>query len=91
MRVSQVIAPTMGWVRNYHAWQMYDHTDGATFGAVESSAIDMMHICMNGYKTLPGEGTKLAEILQVSRHSRCLTHKQHGQAWMLHQRLVRVH
>ena len=88
MRVHQVIAPLMGWVRNYHAWQMYNHTDGATFGAVESHAIDMMHIDMNGYQTLPGEGTKLAEILQMSCHSRCPTHTKHGQACMWHQRLV---
>ncbi|KAK9813589.1 hypothetical protein WJX73_008847 [Symbiochloris irregularis] len=61
----KVLVPLMGFVRNYHTWQMYDHSDGATWGAADSSAVDMMHMPLNGYKTLPGEATKLAEMLQI--------------------------
>lgn len=61
----QVIAPLMGWVRNYHSCQMYDHTDAATFGDAESGAIDMMHLHLNGFKVLPGKDTLLAKLIQV--------------------------
>ncbi|KAK9796292.1 hypothetical protein WJX73_006901 [Symbiochloris irregularis] len=45
--------------------KMYGHSDGATWGATDPSAVDMMHMPLNGYKTLPGEATKLAEMLQI--------------------------
>ncbi|KAK9802771.1 hypothetical protein WJX73_000857 [Symbiochloris irregularis] len=60
----KVLGPLMGWVRNYHSWQMFDHTDAATWGDPESSAIDMMHSTLNGYKCMPGKETKLAEVIQ---------------------------
>lgn len=71
--VLQVIAPIMGYVRNYHAWQVFDHTDGATWGDPDSSAIDMMHLMFNGFKVMPGKDTKLAEVIQVLPASAALS------------------
>jgi hypothetical protein len=44
----RVIAPAMGWVRNYHGYLFTDPTDGAMFGPAGSNAIDMMHMDMRG-------------------------------------------
>lgn len=61
----QVIAPVMGWVRNYHGYQFFDRTDGAAWGPEDSNAIDMMHMAMNGFDFLDDRKTRLAEVLQV--------------------------
>ena len=62
----QVVAPLMGWVRNYHGYQFFDRRDGAAWGPEDSSAIDMMHMAMNGFDYLDDRKTRLAEILQVT-------------------------
>lgn len=70
--VTQVIAPLMGWVRNYHSYQFFDRTDGAAWGPEDSNAIDMMHLAMNGFDFLDDRKTRLAEVLQV--HSSSASH-----------------
>lgn len=62
----QVVAPLMGWVRNYHGYQFFDCRDGAAWGPEDSNAIDLMHMSMNGFAFLDDRKTRLAEILQVS-------------------------
>ncbi len=62
----QVVAPLMRWVRNYNGYQFFDRGDGATWGPEDSSAIDMMHMAMNGFNYLDDRKTRLAEILQVT-------------------------
>jgi len=60
------VAPLTGWVRNYHGYQFFDRRDGAAWGPEDSSAIDMMHMAMNGFDYLDDRKTRLAEILQVT-------------------------
>ena len=62
----QVLAPLMGWVRNYHGYQFFDRKDGAAWGPEDSNAIDLMHMSMNGFAYLDDRKTRLAEILQVA-------------------------
>ena len=38
----KILAPALGWCRNYHGYIFTDRTDGAQFGAPNSSAIDMV-------------------------------------------------
>ena len=47
--LDQVLAPLMGWVRNYHAYMFFDRRDGAAWGPKDSNAIDCMHMCLNGF------------------------------------------
>ncbi len=61
-----MVAPLTGWVRNYHGYQFFDRRDGAAWGPEDSSAIDMMHMAMNGFDYLDDRKTRLAEILQVA-------------------------
>ena len=63
--VVQVLAPLMGWVRNYHGYQFFDRSDGATWGPEDSNAIDMMHMHVNGFDYMDDKKTRLAEVLQV--------------------------
>ena len=63
--VVQVLAPLMGWVRNYHGYQFFDRSDGATWGPEDSYAIDMMHMHVNGFDYMDDKKTRLAEVLQV--------------------------
>lgn len=55
----------MGWVRNYHGYQFFDRSDGATWGPEDSYAIDMMHMHVNGFDYMDDKKTRLAEVLQV--------------------------
>ncbi len=66
MVITQVVAPLMGWVRNYHGYQFFDRRDGASWASQDSSAIDLMHMAMNGFDYLDDRKTRLAEILQVT-------------------------
>ncbi|KAL4431490.1 hypothetical protein ABPG75_006746 [Micractinium tetrahymenae] len=60
----KVIAPVMGWTRNYHAHVWTDHRDGTLFGDPESGAIDAMHIDMH-FHALADEGPwRLGDLLQ---------------------------
>ncbi|KAJ6474005.1 MM3350-like domain-containing protein [Mycena vitilis] len=45
----KVLAPLMGWVRNFHSHILTDYRDGTQYGPKKSTAIDMMHIDASGY------------------------------------------
>ncbi|KAJ7867836.1 hypothetical protein B0H13DRAFT_2064926 [Mycena leptocephala] len=45
----KVLAPLMGWVRNFHAHILTDYRDGTQYGPKNSGAIDMMHVDASGY------------------------------------------
>lgn len=57
---SQVLAPLMGSVRNYHCYEFTDWKDGAVWGPEDGSE---GHVW--GYDFLDDRKTQLAEILQV--------------------------
>ncbi|KAJ7089001.1 hypothetical protein C8R44DRAFT_818987 [Mycena epipterygia] len=48
----KVLAPLMGWVRNFHAHILTDYRDGMQYGPKNSGAIDMMHADASGYDFL---------------------------------------
>ncbi|KAJ7708568.1 hypothetical protein B0H16DRAFT_1822919 [Mycena metata] len=50
----KVLAPLMGWVRNFHAHILTDYRDNTQYGPKNSTAIDMMHIDASGYDFLEG-------------------------------------
>uniref|UniRef100_A0A8H7Y0B2 Plasmid pRiA4b Orf3-like domain-containing protein n=1 Tax=Psilocybe cubensis TaxID=181762 RepID=A0A8H7Y0B2_PSICU len=58
----KVIAPVMGWVRNFHSYTLTDFRDGAMFGPEGSGSIDQVHIAQVGYKYLSDNMYKLAHL-----------------------------
>ncbi|KAJ7432416.1 MM3350-like domain-containing protein [Mycena galericulata] len=60
----KVLAPLMGWVRNFHAHILTDYRDGTQYGPkVNSSAIDMMHVDASGYAFLSEDDYCVAHVL----------------------------
>jgi hypothetical protein len=41
----KVLAPALGWCRNYHCYVFTDRTDGAQFGPKDSGSIDLVRPC----------------------------------------------
>jgi len=60
----KVVAPIMGWVRNFHCYTFTDFRDGALFGPESTAAIDYMHIAQVGYSYLPDDKYKLAHLFE---------------------------
>ncbi|KAI9207149.1 MM3350-like domain-containing protein [Polychytrium aggregatum] len=60
-----VLAPIMGWCRNYHGYLFTDRRDGALFGPKKSQCADMMHIYMNGHAFIDDRLYTLGHILDV--------------------------
>jgi hypothetical protein len=60
----RVLAPAVGWVRNYHGYLFTDPKDGALFGPEDCSAVDMMHMPRNGHTFCSDKEIKLAELIQ---------------------------
>lgn len=83
----KVVAPLTGWVR--HGYQFFDRRDGAAWGPENSSAIDMMHMAMNGFDYLDDRKTRLAEILQAPGDEMGYMHDM-GDHWFHDIRLVSV-
>ncbi|KAJ7161212.1 MM3350-like domain-containing protein [Mycena filopes] len=59
----KVLAPLMGWVRNFHAHILTDYRDGTQYGPKKSGAIDMMHIDASGYDFLNEDDYCLAHVM----------------------------
>lgn len=59
----RVLAPAMGWSRNYHGYHFIDPKDGSQFGVHDSSSVDMMHINFNGLSSLPDVDVCLGELM----------------------------
>ena len=59
----KVLAPVMGWVRNYHAYTFVDIRDGAHFGPVRMDSIDMMHITSSFYAMMDDENVQLGQLV----------------------------
>ncbi|KAJ7715738.1 hypothetical protein B0H16DRAFT_1701592 [Mycena metata] len=76
----KVLAPLMGWVRNFHAHILTDYCDGTQYGPKNSTAIDMMHIdaacsgcgilpvykALSKYTIVPGPSRILSAELTVA-------------------------
>ncbi|KDQ60453.1 hypothetical protein JAAARDRAFT_67997 [Jaapia argillacea MUCL 33604] len=60
----KVIAPVMGWVRNFHCYTFTDFRDGSLFGPQNSRSIDSMHIAQSGYKYMPDDKYMLAHLFE---------------------------
>jgi len=61
----KVLAPSLGWTRNFHAHLFTDRADGAQFGAPDGQSVDQMHMYNNGWMVLDGAGTRVAELLRA--------------------------
>lgn len=61
----KVLAPSLGWTRNFHAHLFTDRADGAQFGAPDGQSVDQMHTYNNGWMVLDGAGTRVAELLRA--------------------------
>ena len=48
----KVLNPSLGFIRNYHAYLFTDSRDGSQFGPINSIAVDYMHLGLNGYVCL---------------------------------------
>lgn len=60
----KVLAPAFGWVRNYHGYIFTDQRDAALFGPIDSNAVDMMHLPMNGFLLLDDKKFNLCDLLR---------------------------
>jgi len=58
----KVLAPILGWVRNFHCYTFTDFRDGALFGPDEASSVDRVHVCQIGYDYLPDDRFILANL-----------------------------
>ncbi|KAJ6584418.1 MM3350-like domain-containing protein [Mycena capillaripes] len=59
----KILAPALGWTRNYHGYLFIDDSDGAQYGAKGGSHIDLMHLKDNGHTYLDDHEFSLADIL----------------------------
>ncbi|KAJ7081571.1 MM3350-like domain-containing protein [Mycena belliarum] len=59
----KILAPALGWTRNYHGYLFVDDSDGTQYGADGGSHIDLMHLKDNGRTYLDDHEFTLAEIL----------------------------
>ncbi|KAF9029480.1 hypothetical protein BDZ89DRAFT_1065450 [Hymenopellis radicata] len=59
----KILAPLMGWVRNFHGHLLTDYRDGTQFGPKKSKAIDMMHLDLSGYGYLNEDEFCIAHLL----------------------------
>ncbi|KAF8902720.1 MM3350-like domain-containing protein [Mucidula mucida] len=59
----KILAPLMGWVRNFHGHLLTDYLDGTQFGPKKSKAIDMMHLDLSGYGYLNEDEFCVAHML----------------------------
>ncbi|KAJ7195805.1 MM3350-like domain-containing protein, partial [Mycena pura] len=59
----KVLAPLMGWVRNFHAHILTDYRDGTQYGPKDSRAIDMMHVDNSGYAFLNEDDYCVAHLM----------------------------
>ncbi|GBE89604.1 MM3350-like domain-containing protein [Sparassis latifolia] len=58
----KVLAPILGWVRNFHCYVFTDLRDGALFGPETSSSVDRVHLTHIGYDYLPDEKFMLSHL-----------------------------
>ncbi|KAJ7024662.1 MM3350-like domain-containing protein [Mycena alexandri] len=59
----KVLAPLMGWVRNFHTHILTDYRDGTQYGPKGSGAVDMMHIDASGYDFLNEDDYCVAHLM----------------------------
>ncbi|KAJ7162964.1 MM3350-like domain-containing protein [Mycena filopes] len=60
----KILAPALGWTRNYHGYLFVDDSDGAQYGPDGGSHIDIMHYMKdNGHTYLDDHEFSLADIL----------------------------
>ncbi|KAJ7626609.1 MM3350-like domain-containing protein [Mycena polygramma] len=59
----KILAPALGWTRNYHGYIFIDDSDGTQYGAKGGSHIDLMHLKDHGHTYLDDDEFSLADIL----------------------------
>ncbi|KAJ7119867.1 MM3350-like domain-containing protein [Mycena epipterygia] len=59
----KILAPALGWTRNYHGYLFVDDSDGAQYGPDGGSHIDLMFLKDNGHTYLDDHEFTLADIL----------------------------
>jgi hypothetical protein len=63
----KILAPVVGWARNYHGYFFMDFSDGALWCPIgKSHAIDMMHVPMHVTGALDPFETELRDLLVAS-------------------------
>ncbi|KAJ6455428.1 MM3350-like domain-containing protein [Mycena sanguinolenta] len=62
----KILAPALGWTRNYHAYLITDANDGAQYGAAGASHIDLMFLKDNGHTYIDDHEYSLADVLPGS-------------------------
>ncbi|KAJ2995067.1 hypothetical protein HDV02_001099 [Globomyces sp. JEL0801] len=66
----KILCPLFGWCRNYHGYIFTDLKDGAQFGPVECSLIDMMHLPLNGYVVMDDTKYTLEDLFKHQKQKR---------------------
>ncbi|KAJ7046487.1 MM3350-like domain-containing protein [Mycena alexandri] len=59
----KILAPALGWTRNYHGYLFVDDNDGSQYGPDGGSHIDLMFLKDNGHTYLDDHEFSLADIL----------------------------
>lgn len=59
----RVLAPGFGWSRNYHGYLFIDPTDGAQWGPIGSSSVDMIHLSTSGHIYMSDLTTNLGQVI----------------------------
>ena len=78
----KVLAPLMGWSRNYHGWLIIDDSDLAQYGpGEECNAIDMMHLPMHGFLAMESAEVRLDDALEASKDKRLTYLYDLGDHW----------
>ncbi|KAL0486101.1 hypothetical protein AKO1_001793 [Acrasis kona] len=68
----KVLAPAMGWCRNYHAYyfrlypksQRRDGKVGPAFGNTEAQSVDVFHVTTSGVELLDDKNIKLCQLVR---------------------------
>jgi len=60
----KILAPVMGWLRNYHAYTFVDRTDGAHFGPTKLMTVDMMNVKGHIHKMMDDSDVQVGQLLK---------------------------
>jgi len=60
----KILAPVMGWARNYHAHTFVDRNDGAHFGPTKIMTVDMIHVKGHIHKMIDDRDVQLGQLLK---------------------------
>ncbi|KAJ6492751.1 MM3350-like domain-containing protein [Mycena vitilis] len=80
----KILAPALGWTRNYHGYLFVDDSDGSQYGPDGGSHIDLMFLKDNGHTYLDDHEFTLADILPAANAKKVACHYIYdlGDYWM---------